>query len=311
MTVEPVPTRRRWSMALCAVLAGSAAAWAARHHIQGQIERIEADARMPMVQRLVAAYDLAAGSPLLPDDVALRDMPEQWAPGEALAADAGIAWEGRILAHPLRRGDPILPAHLAAPREAPLSAKVESGRRAVTIPVDDISSQSGMLQPGDLLDLYVSFEHRGRRITAPLLQGMLVLATGGQADPQAETAASGFATVTLDAGPEDAVKLVAARQAGSITAILRHRRDAQPSPVAVRGDLATLLGIDGARDTERVIPVLYGDQLSGMSAAVGDAPPVDAGGIFQAPVPAELTSTARRRRQTGGAAGPMMQGGLP
>src|SRR5690606_30674432 len=117
-----------------------------------------------------------------------------------------------------------------------LSARLTEGRRAVTMPVDEINSLSGMLQPGDLIDLYVSFEHRRRRVTAPLLQGVLVLATGprtfadGERSQQAPGAgAGGYSAITLDTSPEDAVKLVAARQAGTITAMLRHPRDSRTS----------------------------------------------------------------------------------
>jgi pilus assembly protein CpaB len=289
---------QRWLMAAITMMAGLIAAWAARQHIQGRIAQIEAESRVPTVSRLVAAYDLEAGVRLDEEYVAVRDIPREWASSDALAPEDFAAHAYSVLTHPLRRGDVILRAHLAREKAAPLSSRVPAGRRAITIPVDDINSLSGMLQAGDLLDLYVSFDHGRRQITAPLLQGVLVLATGRESEDD-EGAGSSFSTITLDAGPEDAVKLVAARQAGRITAILRHHRDADTSATAARGDLAALLGIDAAGDAPPpAVPVLYGDRLDGGGGdayAAQDASGADSG-LFEADVPAEVVSAGRVRR---------------
>ncbi|ANN78569.1 Flp pilus assembly protein CpaB [Bordetella flabilis] len=289
-----IPTQR-WLMAVVTIVAGLLAAWAARQHIQGRIEQLEAESRVPTVSRLVAAYDLAPGGRLDEEHVAVREIPREWVASDTLAPEDFAAYMDHVLAHPVRRGDPILRAHLAKERAASLSSRVPAGRRAITIPVDDINSLSGMLQPGDLLDLYVSFEHARRHVTAPLLQGVLVLATGRDGDNE-EGPAPSFSTITLDAGPEDAVKLVAARQAGRITAILRHHRDAATAATAARGDLASLLGIDVSHGAPPArIPVLYGDRLADDAAGQHDPDDTDgvAAGLFRAEVPAELVSAGR------------------
>ncbi|CAM3704303.1 SAF domain-containing protein [Bordetella sputigena] len=288
---------QRWLMAAVTVAAGVLAAWAARQHIQGRIAQIEADAQVATVPRLVAAYDLTPGTRLEEAYVAVRDIPTAWAPSDALAPEDFAAYTYNVLAHPLRRGDPVLRSHLVPQKSAPLSSRVSAGRRAITIPVDDINSLSGMLQTGDLLDLYVSFEHGRRQITAPLLQGVLVLATGRTGD-DGEATTGAYSTITLDAGPEDAVKLVAARQAGRITAILRHHRDANTNATAARGDLAALLGIDAADDAPPPpVPVLYGDRPDGRASEPRDD--ADAGspgsGWFDADVPDEVVSAGRTR----------------
>src|SRR3546814_11736033 len=79
---------------------------------------------------------------------------------------------------PLRSGDPILPVHATAHEAGAFSSFLSSGRRAITMPVDAINSVSGLLQPGDLIELYVSFEYPRRRLTAPLFQGVRVLELG-------------------------------------------------------------------------------------------------------------------------------------
>lgn len=245
-------------------LAGLAAAWSARQHIQGHVERLEADARTPVVARVVAAHDLPAGTRLNAEHLASRSFPAGLAPSDSIGADHYARLTGMVLRSSLRAGDLVLPVHGKVVEQAAFSSQLGEGRRAVTMPVDAINSVSGLLQPGDLIDLYVSFDYQRRRITAPLLQGVLVLATGAQTQMPPETSAMshGFSTVTLDASPEDAVKLVAARQSGSITAVLRHPGDDQPTRKAVRGDLASLIGVANpppVRSSNRA-PVLYGNQ---------------------------------------------------
>lgn len=213
---------------------------------------------------VVAAADLPAGTLLDAHRVAVRDMPSEWVPADALLPEDFEAAHGAVLGRAVRRGDPILAGFLQ--RQAvhqPFSSQLAAGRRAVTIPVDEISSLSGMLEPGDLIDLYVSFMHEQRRVTAPLLQGVRVLATGHQRSEHdaGEGYGRGYATVTLDASPEDAVRLVAARQQGSISAMLRHAGDALPATVQASGDLATLLGIAPQEPARpRDVPVIFGDR---------------------------------------------------
>ena len=245
--------------------AGVAAALAARQHIQGHVERLEAEARTPVVARVVAAYDLPAGTRLESDHLASREFPASVVPSDSVEPGHHGRLVGMVLRSALRAGDFVLSVHGRDSETPAFSSQLGEGRRAITMPVDAINSVSGLLQPGDLIDLYVSFDYQRRRITAPLLQGVLVLATGNQTLASAEPAAAhaaGFSTVTLDTSPEDAVKLVTARQSGTLTAVLRHPADDNPTRKAVRGDLASLLGVANPppqRSTKRA-PVLYGNQ---------------------------------------------------
>ncbi|WP_244263276.1 Flp pilus assembly protein CpaB [Pusillimonas noertemannii] len=286
--------RRSCIMLAIAVGAGLVAMWAARQHIQGRIHQIEAQARVPTVQRVVAAYDLPAGIRLSSDHLAVRSFPAGLAASDSVAPEAYAVLEGRLLKTPLRAGDAVLAAHAVAEQGLPFSARLGEGRRAITMPIDAINSASGLLEPGDLIDLYVSFDHQGKRITAPLLQGVLVLATGTATDGTEQGGAYGYSTVTLDTAPEDAVKLVAARQGGTITALLRRSDDALSTQRASRGDLASLLGVASAPVAPRSAgpaPVIYGDRP--VSRLPSPRPPSDAApvaGLFDLPHAPELVS---------------------
>jgi len=240
-----------------ALLAGGLAAGSLALHMQQRERELEAQAHLPMVERIVAARDLPAGTRLVADHLAMREFPAQWVGKDTLPAIRHGELEGRVLTASLHAGDPVTRAHTHSPQPA-FSAQLAPGRRAITLPVDQVNSLSGLLQPGDLVDLYVSFDHQRKRLTAPLLQSMLVLATGRETragDPEGQ----GYSTVTLDAAPDEVVKLVAARQAGTLTAILRHPEDAKTDRRAVRGDLATLLGLTmpSAPPNRRPV-ILYG-----------------------------------------------------
>lgn len=287
--------RRSGVMLAIALAAGLLAVWAARQHIQGRILSLEAQARVPTVQRIVAAYDLPAGVRLTSEHLALRSFPAQLVASDSIAPEGHVRLEGRLLKTPLRAGDAIVPAHAAFEKGLPFSARLGEGRRAITMPIDAINSASGLLEPGDLIDLYVSFDHQRKRITAPLLQGVLVLATGNDTDGSTDSgAAYGYTTVTLDTSPEDAIKLVAARQGGTITALMRRPDDAESTQRASRGDLASLLGVaqqSPASSTRRRAPVIYGDRpvrsLAGLRPSTDTAAP---SALFDLPYVPELVS---------------------
>ncbi len=257
---------RSGALAGLALLAGVLAAWSAREHIQQRVERLEEQARVPMVSRIVAAHDLPVGARLEASHLAVRSFPAALVPGSSLPPEAFTQVQGGVLRAPLSAGDPVLPVHTFTTNQSAFSSQIALGRRAITLPVDRINSVSGLLEPGDLIDLYVSFEYQRRMITAPLLQGVLVLATDTRTrdDPLAADAGghpgSGYSTVTLDAAPEDAVKLVAARQSGTLTAVLRAALDTDASTRAIRGDLASLLGVNRPPPSASGrAPVIYGN----------------------------------------------------
>ncbi|MEO6985801.1 MAG: Flp pilus assembly protein CpaB [Paralcaligenes sp.] len=314
-----LPVFNRSIALLCvAALAGLGAAWTAREYLQERVRQLEAKAKTPMVARVVAAYDMPSGTRLTPDHFAVRQLPASLVSSDSLAPEHFKELAGSILAAPLRAGDPILAVHTAKAQGSPFSTRLGDGRRAITIPVDAINSVSGLLEPGDLIDLYVSFEHQRRRITAPLLQGVLVLATGKTTQIATEGAMArggGYSTVTLDTSPEDAVKLVAARQGGTITALLRHPHDGRSDQKAVRGDLASLLGVND-KPTPALsakIPVIYGNQaarvLPGLRPRARDPGP--ANGVFDLPYTPELVSAWMNSRGLSESDGASLAAGLP
>ena len=309
---RPAISFRTWVILAVAISSGVLAALTARQHLNSRERQLAEQAAVPMVQRVVAARSLPAGVIIESEHLATRSYPAHFVSSDSVSPETHMVLVGRVLRVALQAGDPVLEAHTRFQSNAPFSSHLRKGRRAITLPVDVINSVSGLLSPGDLIDLYVSFDYQRRRITAPLLQGVLVLATGTQVQQAVNdfaqneytggntglTGSGGFSTVTLDTSPEDAVKLVAARQGGTITAVLRRQDDIQASQRAVRGDLASLLGV--ARPApytfaRKRAPVIYGNTKARGVPGLKNSPPKNpqASGLFDLPYVPGLTSAWR------------------
>lgn len=246
-----------WWLVPVAVLCGLAAFVGSQRHLAERAAAVERrwEERYTPVKVLVAARDLPSGRVLRESDLARREMPSAFVPGGALSVDAAARAVGQQLVFALRRGDALVESHLAG-REGPtLAARLQRGTRAVTVPVDEVSSQAGLVRPGDRIDLMLAeerAEETGRCvIVRPLLEAVTVLATGRTQRPLPGTAsalAAGFgdpdaspeySTITLDVTPEQAQLLAVGLRIGELVPLLRPEGDGAPSAtVATTGRTA-------------------------------------------------------------------------
>ncbi len=251
------PRLRRMGVYAIALIAGLVSAWAVREHVQQRVQALEAEARTPMVSRLVAAYDLPAGTQLEEVHLAVREIPQLWVSRASIDPLDLASLLGATLLADVANGEPLLRGHLTFSPPAPaLASRLRSGQRALTVAATDLGGLAEVLRVGDAIDIYVSFSHRQREMTVPLLQGMRVLMVGG--DAESETKGG---NITLAATPDEAMRFVAARQSGALTAMLRHGDDAAMVSGAAQGDLATLIGLDLEPRNAPGVAILYGDRL--------------------------------------------------
>ena len=251
-----------------AIFSGCSIYW----YLEEKTNEIERRNSVEMVSRVVASRLLKAGTRLIHDDLAIRDLPVGYVSQDSFSLDQASNMLGKILLADVRPGEVLTRLHLSEPESIELSSKIDAGYRAITIPVDQINSISGLLKPNDKIDLYVSFDHSGKRLTALLVENISVLATGKSLvseDSNSSKSGSGFgssfATVTLSATAEQAVKIVAARQDGKITAVLSGP-SSQHSKINKNqkksgGDLAGLLGLHDADADDHHAAVIYGDLM--------------------------------------------------
>jgi pilus assembly protein CpaB len=238
-----------------ALVSGVIAALAANRFLAGRIEAIEARNRGATVEVVVARRHLGKGHVLGPDSAALRAVPKNYAHSNALTQENFAKAVGRVLAYDVQPGEMLLAGLLQPAKPPTFSARVENGRRAMTVAVDEINSISGLLDPGDMIDLLVSLDRKGRKITLPLLLGVQVMATGQRlADDPLTGERRQYATVTLNLTPAQAGALIVGREGGKFTALLRNPQDSQGLP----GDAPDLAALLGDADRLAEVPVLYG-----------------------------------------------------
>lgn len=276
--------RHRSLLLLAAALGlGTLAAFGARGYIAGQLA-IERDRLAPpqrMVSVVVAKRDLARGETVGPDTMAVRELPEAWAPQGAVTPEQFDAVAGSVVGVAMRAGEPLLHAAVSSPESAGLSSRVREGIRAMTISVDEVNAISGMLQPGDRIDLMLSARlppggpAGSQEVSRPLLQDVVVLATGRQIRPgQDDRQARAYTTITVEVRPEQAQRLVVAQRVGRLTALLRNPGDRErlpPKPMDVYG----LLGLPppGAPEARRPTELIVGG-VGGLRAGVAASVPV-------------------------------------
>ena len=205
-----------------------------RQHLAGQYATREV---------MVAASALPAGATLAAAMLARRAVPERFLASDALDANGAAEVLGRKLNRALNGGEPVTASSLSAPVALQLSALVDPGLRALTIPVDESSAAAGLILPGDFVDLMLVTRAdetgAGAASVRPLLQAARVVATGQQlqrhptADHAGEEGTAGagapYATVTLHVRPEDAQRVLLAQRLGELAVLLRPAGDSEPT----------------------------------------------------------------------------------
>ena len=132
---------------------------------------------------------------------------------------------------------PIFWIDIETEPKTPFADLISDGYRAVTVPVDSVSSVCGFIKPGSRIDVVLTSsedklglvtgqaakEAGGRVVSSVILQNVSVIATDRQYDLQSEP--SGYGTMTLSLPTKAAIMLVQARTMGQITYLLRNVRD--------------------------------------------------------------------------------------
>ena len=185
---------------------------------------------------LVAAEDIPAGARLAKSNLAIREVPEAYVHQSSIRKSEANQIIGRPVAEKISQGQPLLWSDFEMAKSAAtrrLSAAVQKGQRALTIPVDMSGSIAGMLRPGDHIDILGTFARAQQEFaTVTLLQNVLVLATGeqrGSGEGESEGPTTGnvrsFNNITLSVDPEEAELVVFAMQRGPINVALRSQED--------------------------------------------------------------------------------------
>lgn len=235
---------------LFSIGAGAGGVYFSQEYIAGQVasQTTQHSVEEVMVTVVVAARDMLRGDVVYESDLLERDIPEQYVDSNTVTGATYELALGQRIDFDIDKGRPLLWAHLAGGITPTFSGKVDQGLRAMTVRVDDINSISGFLQPGDRVDLLMSYGSGTKQRILSLMEQLNVIATGVQTetDKVSDGGRRDFSTITVHVTPADARKLTLAQQVGKLTAILRHPDDIQKAadaPLSVAQLIASSSGV--------------------------------------------------------------------
>jgi pilus assembly protein CpaB len=206
-----VTARRRRGVLLLSVALASGGLAASQVH---ERERRAAEQLGPVVDVLVAARDLPAGSRVAPGAVATRRVPERFVPPDALGSGAGVV--GARTAVPVAAGSYLGAGLFAGAGQGRNEDGLRRGERAVTVEVT-AESATAALAPGGRVDVLVSTDGAAGGRSQLALAGAELLrigeAPGGgylDSDAGADAPTGPAALATLRVTLRQAVYLTAA-----------------------------------------------------------------------------------------------------
>ena len=237
---------------------------------------------------LISAEPIQAGTLLKDTDLKEREVgASDLTPADLIADDDNRSEvRGAMLRRYLDAGQPLRRVDILRPRDRGFLATVLApGTRAISIGVDATTGASGLISPGDLVDVILTQEFArgettaGRRVVAEtVLSRVRVIAVDQQIAQGAPTnsplqnaaAPSRVASnVSLQVTPEQAAKVVVAGHLGRLTLTIRSI-DGDQSPDGMATD-GVKVADRSAKPTSPVAPPsVFG---SDVSSALSDAAP--------------------------------------
>jgi pilus assembly protein CpaB len=225
---------RRILILLLAVGAAGATAMYARSWVEGQQPAAVAAPPPPEVEFaevLVADVPLPAGTFVKPAHLRWQRWPTDDVPESYLLKEERSEEEmvGAVVRRGLTLGEPITDGSVVKPGERGfLAAVLSPGMRAVSIPITPTSANSGLIFPGDRIDLILtqtltSGDDTARRVSETVLRNMRVIAMGDQTgdEPKQGQSHEGARTATLEVTPVQAEEVTLLTELGKLSLSLR------------------------------------------------------------------------------------------
>jgi pilus assembly protein CpaB len=264
---------------------------------------ITAEAEGPRsTEVLVPAVQLTAGTILRAEHLTTIGLDESAITPEMVVADeAGrTLLIGSVARQPLPRGVPIARSATVHPGERGfLAAVLPQGKRAISIPISETAGISGLVQPGDRVDIILTYSISGGDIDAErdvkasetVMTNLRVLALDQRlgAQDQVLEATGNVApvpvarTATLEVTPRQAEMMTLATTLGTLSMVLNSVRDG--------GDPEVAEGAEGEEPT----PASPLEQA--LAAHVADGP-------RQMTLDSDVTSLLQRQSTSGAAEEP-------
>jgi pilus assembly protein CpaB len=211
---------------IVAVFFGLVAAYGVYNFLRQQRQAAE-ELKTATSEVVVAGKDIPAGTAitekLVSDGVVkVASWPKASVPAGAFTSPDKVV--GKINKSKIMAGEPVLESRLAGDGTG-LTVRLEAGKRAMAVRVDEIIGVSGFLMPDDRVDVIVTTAPAGgngqnEKFSKIVLQNKRVLSVAQsveQKDDKPQVAHS----ITLEVTPEEAEKLSLASLEGQIILTLR------------------------------------------------------------------------------------------
>jgi pilus assembly protein CpaB len=199
---------------------------------------------------LVAKQDIPKGSVINPAMLDTAIIPNKFIQPQAVTSLDRIA--GMVTVVNISKGEQISLSKLVNEKKSgggDLAGVTPSGKRAISIVVDNIASLSGMVNPGDYVDVLAIIQVPAagpdgqivnQMAVVPLFQNVLVLAVGQNIGgaavstgryTEASSSGGGNSLITLALGPQEANLIAFIQEQGKVRLIMRSPADAKIEPM--------------------------------------------------------------------------------
>lgn len=175
---------------------------------------------------VTAAMEIPFGQTVRAEDLRLAQLPPEAVPGNSFDSIEDV--EGRVAAETMYPGEVVLEQRVVEHQGgSALGAILESGKRAVTVRVDDVAGVAGFLLPENRVDVVAARREQGSRDveSETILEDVKVLAVDQIASPEEKDGPVLVRAVTLAVTPRQAERVVTASQEGKIRLTLRNPLD--------------------------------------------------------------------------------------
>lgn len=252
---------------------------------------------VPKVKVLVAQLPIPANVPLTEANTQFITVDQATCPKGVVTDLEQVAERSSKV--PRGAGDWIFIEQLSSPGNHGASGAIPAGMRVATIAVDATTNHSGMLQPGNRIDLLLTYRDKhpetGEQTNrvVPLLEFIEVFAVDSQQygrDVAGENAQARNISLLVD--PEQSMKLQLAKKKGDISTILRSSSDKEIIDIAGieedslngrRSDINEASTLDTRVNAEAETPEFnFGGMFAQLEAAAQDNGPVASAPVMAA-----------------------------
>ncbi|MGE5476601.1 MAG: Flp pilus assembly protein CpaB [Bacteroidales bacterium] len=206
-----------------------------------------AETRVAMSAVRTATAQLPVGTLIRAEDLAWREVPEKDIKKGEIGKDTTQALKltGAVVRRAIEEGAVITDRDVVFP-DAPgfLAAALQPGMRAVSVAIDDVTGNAGLILPGDRVDLLLTHQIAAsgddgapsKVASETVLADVRVIAVGqalrapdAEAGTPPATTASNARTVTLEVSPRDAESVAVVSRLGHLSLALRSLAVVRPN----------------------------------------------------------------------------------